>query len=60
MLLTIGGFGTIPALLVGLAALAVVILIGRIVLKFAWRLVVLAAVAVGVLYLLGLFGISVL
>ncbi|MBO4249232.1 MULTISPECIES: hypothetical protein [Halomicrobium] len=60
MLLTIGGFGTIPALLVGLAALAVVILIGRIVLKFAWRLVVLAAVAVGVLYLLGLLGISVL
>ena len=60
MLLTIGGFGTVPALLVGLVALAVVILIGRIVLKFAWRLVVLAAVAVGVLYLLGLLGISVL
>lgn len=60
MLLQLGGLGTLPAVLVGLAVLALVILVGRLVLKVAWRLVVLAAVAVGVLYVLGLFGISVL
>jgi hypothetical protein len=60
MLLQLGGLGTLPTVLVGLIALALVILVGRLVLKVAWRLVVLAAVAVGVLYVLGLFGIQVL
>ena len=60
MLLQLGGLGTLPTVLVGLVVLALVILVGRLVLKVAWRLVVLAAVAVGVLYVLGLFGISVL
>jgi hypothetical protein len=46
--------------LVGLVALAAVILIGRMVLKIAWRLVIVAAIAVGVVYVLGLLGISVL
>jgi len=39
-------------LLVGLLVLAVVILVGRIVLRIAWKLVILAAVVVGVLYVL--------
>jgi len=60
MLLTLGGLGTLPTVLVGLIVLALVILVGRLVLKVAWRLVLLAAVAVAVLYVLGLFGISVL
>lgn len=60
MLLQLGGLGTVPALLIGLVALAAVILIGRIVLKIAWRLVIIAAIAVGVVYLLGLVGINVI
>ena len=60
MLLQLGGIGTLPALLLGLVALAVVILVGRIVLKIAWRIVILAAIVVAVLYLLGMFGISVI
>jgi hypothetical protein len=43
-----------------LIALAVVIVVGRIVLKIAWRLVLIAIVAVGVILLLGSFGITVL
>ena len=60
MLLQLGGLETLPALLIGLIALAVVILVGRLVLKIAWRLVLIAAVAVAVLWLLGLVGINVL
>ncbi|PSP92973.1 hypothetical protein BRC91_11280 [Halobacteriales archaeon QS_4_62_28] len=60
MLLQLGGLETLPALLIGLIALAVVILVGRLVLKIAWRLVLIAVVAVAVLWLLGLVGINVL
>jgi len=60
MLLQLGGLETLPVLLVGLIALAVVILVGRLVLKIAWRLVLIAAVAVAVLWLLGLVGINAL
>ena len=60
MLLQLGGLGTLPSILVGLVILAVVILVGRLVLNIAWRLVVIAAVVVAVLWLLGLAGINVL
>lgn len=60
MLLQLGGIGTLPAVLAGLVALLVVILIGRLVLKVAWRLVIIATIAVGVLYVLGLLGINVI
>lgn len=60
MLLQLGGLGTLPSILVGLVILAVVILVGRLVLDIAWRLVVIAAVVVAVLWLLGLAGINVL
>jgi hypothetical protein len=50
----------LPSILVGLVILAVVILVGRLVLNIAWRLVVIAAVVVAVLWLLGLAGINVL
>jgi len=59
MLLQLGGMDPLVAAMIGLAALAAVILIGRIVLKIAWRLVIIAAIAVGILYLLGMVGISV-
>jgi len=60
MLLQLGGADPLLLALVGLVALAVVILIGRLVLKVAWRLVIIAAIAVGVLYLLGAVGITVI
>jgi len=60
MLLQLSGLGTLPSILVGLVILAVVILVGRLVLDIAWRLVVVAAVVVAVLWLLGLAGINVL
>lgn len=50
--------GSPPALLLGLLALAAVVLVGRIVLNVAWKLVVVAVVVVGVLWLLGLVGLS--
>jgi hypothetical protein len=43
-----------------IVAIAVVILVGRIALKVAWRLVTIAAVVVGALLVLSFFGISVL
>jgi hypothetical protein len=49
-----------PAILVGLLAVAVVLLVGRFVMKVAWRLVILAIVAVAVLWLLGLFGFQII
>lgn len=49
-----------PALLVGLVALAVVLLVGRVVMKVAWRLVLIAILAVAVLWVLGIFGIQIL
>ncbi len=38
-----------PALIVGLLAIAVVLLVGRLVMKVAWRLVIIAIIAVAVL-----------
>jgi hypothetical protein len=52
----LGQLGTVPSLLVGLIALAAVILVGRFVLNLAWRLVTIAIVVVGALWLLGLVG----
>lgn len=47
----------LPGILVGLVALALVILVGRFVLKVAWKLVVLATLVVAVLWILGLVGL---
>jgi hypothetical protein len=40
-------------------ALAVVVLVGRVVLNIAWRLVTIAAVIIGILLLLSFFGIGI-
>lgn len=42
-------------LLVGLVVIAIIILVGRLVLRIAWRLVTIAAVLVGILFLLSTF-----
>ena len=59
-LLQLGGIGTVPAVLAGLVLVAIVLLVGRLVMKVAWRLVVIAIIAVGVLWLLSLLGFGLL
>ena len=49
-----------PSLLVGLLAIAVVLLVGRLAMKVAWRLVIIAIIAVAVLWILGIFGVQVI
>jgi len=51
---------SLPSLLVGLLAIAVVLLVGRLVMKVAWRLVIIAIIAVAVLWLLGMLGFQVI
>lgn len=59
-LLQFGGFASPPALLAGLLLIAVVLLVGRLVMKVAWRLVIIAIIAVTVLWILGILGFGVL
>jgi hypothetical protein len=59
-LLQLGSVGTLPMVLAGLVLLAIILLVGRLVMKVAWRLVIIAIIAVGVVYVLGLLGFSVL
>jgi hypothetical protein len=47
-------------LLLVVVAIGVVVLVGRVVLRVAWRLVTIAALVIGVLLLLSLFGIDVI
>ncbi|WP_424018161.1 hypothetical protein ACOZ4N_01540 [Halorientalis pallida] len=49
----LGPLGSPPALLLGLLALAAVIVVGRILLSLAWKLVVIALVVVAALWVLG-------
>jgi len=58
--LQLGGVPSLPALLGGLLVIALVLLVGRFVMKVAWRIVILAIVAVAVLWLLGLFGFQII
>ncbi|ELZ96757.1 hypothetical protein C440_03248 [Haloferax mucosum ATCC BAA-1512] len=60
--LQLGGLlsGQLGQILLVLVAIAVVVLVGRLVLKVAWRLVTIAAIIVGALLLLSFFGINVL
>ncbi|MHB9286758.1 hypothetical protein ACKVMT_06925 [Halobacteriales archaeon Cl-PHB] len=45
-----------PALLVGLVVLAAIMLVGRVLLALAWRVVIIAAIAVATLWILGILG----
>jgi len=59
-LLQLGALPSPPAILVGLLAIAVVLLVGRFVMKVAWRLVIIAIIAVAVLWILGILGFQVI
>ncbi|WP_092691738.1 hypothetical protein [Halorientalis regularis] len=49
----LGPLGSPPALLLGLLALAAVIVVGRLLLRLAWKLVVIALVVVAALWVVG-------
>jgi len=57
-LLQLGGIGTVPAALVGLVLIAIVMIAIRFVMKVAWRLVIIAIIALSVLWGLGLVGLG--
>ncbi|MFC7134371.1 MULTISPECIES: hypothetical protein [Salinibaculum] len=56
--LQLGELASPPALLVGLLLLALVIVVGRVVLAIAWRLVLIALVVVTLLWVLGVLGLA--
>ena len=55
-LLQLGPLGSPPGILVALVVLAVIVLVGRFLLALAWRLVLIALVVVGVLWVLAGLG----
>ena len=59
VLVQVGPFASPPALLVGLVLLLLVVLVARILLALAWRLVLIAVVAVFLLWLLAGLGLEV-
>jgi hypothetical protein len=52
----LGPLGSPPGLLVWLVILAVIVLVGRVLLAVAWKLVVIALIVLSVLWLLGILG----
>lgn len=59
-LLQFGALSSPPVLLAGLLLVALTLLIGRFVMKVAWRLVIIAIIAVTVLWVLGALGFNVI
>jgi hypothetical protein len=58
VVLQLGPFGTPPAILGTLLVIGLVLLVGRLLLKVAWRIVVIAVVVVAALWLLGGLGFA--
>jgi low affinity Fe/Cu permease len=56
MLQSLGPLASPPGILLTLVLIAIILLVGRVVMNIAWRLVVLVAVAIAVLWLLGILG----
>jgi uncharacterized BrkB/YihY/UPF0761 family membrane protein len=54
--LQLEALGSLPGILTTLVVVAVVILVARVLLSVAWRIVVVAAVIAAVLWILGLLG----
>lgn len=57
--LQFGPLGSPPALLVALVILAAIVLVGRVVLAFAWRLVLIALLVAVVLWVLAGLGFEI-
>lgn len=56
MLQALGPLGSPPAILLWLLAIAAIVLVGRFLLNVAWKLVVIASIAVATLWVLGALG----
>lgn len=54
--LQLEALGTLPGILMTLVVVAVVILVARVLLSIAWRVVIVAAAIAAVLWVLGLLG----
>jgi len=54
--LQLEALGTLPGILTTLVVVAVVILVARVLLSIAWRVVIVAAVIAAILWVLGLLG----
>jgi hypothetical protein len=54
--LQLEALGTLPGILTTLVVVAVVILVARVLLSIAWRIVIVAAVVAAILWVLGLLG----
>jgi predicted RND superfamily exporter protein len=54
--LQLEALGTLPGVLMTLVVLAVVILVARVLLSVAWRVVIVATVVAAVLWVFGLLG----
>jgi type IV secretory pathway VirB6-like protein len=54
--LQFGALGTLPGILTTLVVVAVVILVARVLLSIAWRIVIVVAVIAAILWILGLLG----
>lgn len=52
----LGPLASPPALLVWIVVLAVILVVGRVLLALAWRLVIIALIVLTVLWLLGILG----
>ena len=55
----LGPLGQPPALLVGLVILALIVIVGRVVMAVAWRLLLIAIIVVTTLWILGILGFQV-
>ena len=61
MLPVLQGLGPLadpPALLVGLVIVALIVVVGRVVLAVAWRLLVIAIIVLTTLWILGILGFN--
>ena len=54
--LQLEALGSLPGILTTLVVVAVVILVARVLLSIAWRIVIVAAVIAAILWILGLLG----
>ena len=56
--LQLGPLGSPPGILITLLIIAAVLLVGRVLMSLAWKLVILGVVVVGTLWILGALGFS--
>jgi uncharacterized BrkB/YihY/UPF0761 family membrane protein len=56
--LQLGPLGSPPGILITLLIIAAVLLVGRVLMSLAWKLVIVGVIVVGTLWILGALGFS--